>query len=85
VRWVAGAAAAGLIIGLVAGHMSRGFPVQRNAPQARLEVANGPIRTVNAAFAEEELLGQIEMAVSSSSGSALGALNAMTPRAWEVK
>ena len=85
VRWVAGAAAAGLVIGLVAGHMSRDFSVRVRAAVPRLDATSGPMRTVNAAFAEEELLGQIELAVSSSSGSALGALNAMTPRAWEVK
>jgi hypothetical protein len=85
-RWVAGAAAAGLIIGLVAGHMSHDFP----APAARTASERPPARVAplpaaNAAFAEEELLGQIELAVAIPGGSALGTLNALTPRAWEVK
>jgi hypothetical protein len=44
-----------------------------------------PLPAANAAFAEEELLGQIELAVAIPGGSALGTLNALTPRAWEVK
>jgi len=85
-RWLAGAAAAGLVIGLVAGHMSRDLRgVRQGASPEGVVVTQLPMRTGNAAFLEEELLGQIEMAVASPSGSALGTLNDLTPRAWEVK
>ena len=86
-RWVAAAAAAGLVIGLVAGHMSRDFPAELRAPamERPTSVPQPNLRAVNAAFSEEELLGQIELAVASPSGSSLGTLNDLTPRAWEVK
>jgi hypothetical protein len=81
-RWVAAAAAAGLVIGLAAGHLTRGFSVR---PSPGMAAAPGTIRPAVPPFSEEEFMGQIELAIASPGGSALGTLNDLTPRAWEVK
>jgi hypothetical protein len=44
-----------------------------------------PIGTVAASLSDDELLGQIEAAVGSTGPAALRALDAVTPRAWDVR
>jgi len=83
-RWVAAAAAAGLVIGLVDGHLSRGFSVV-SPPASEIAAAPAALLPAVAPVSEEEFMGQIELAIASPGGSALGTLNDLTPRAWEVK
>jgi hypothetical protein len=40
-------------------------------------------RTVVASLSDDELLGQIELAVGSAGPAALRPLDALTPRAWD--
>jgi hypothetical protein len=88
-RWVAGAAAAGLIVGLVAGHMSHDFSGIRRQPAARVaahqQIAATTMRDVAPAMTDDEFLGQIEAAADRSGSAALRPLDALTPRAWEVR
>ena len=87
-RWVAGAAAAGLIVGLVAGHMSHDFSGIRRQPArvvARQQIAATTMRDVAPAITDDEFLGQIEAAADRSGPAALRPLDALTPRAWEVR
>lgn len=88
-RWIAAAAAAGLVIGLVAGHMARDIP-GRALPPERVTV--GPtdalqpaLRAVATSFSEDDFLGEVEMAADSPGGTDLRAMHDLTPRAWEVK
>lgn len=89
VRWIAAAAAAGLVIGMVAGHLVDEFPRQMFGPAVmadRTTPASGtPLRTVAHTVSDEEFLGQIELAVEGPAGSALGLLHQATPRAWEIE
>jgi hypothetical protein len=88
-RWLAGAAAAGLVIGLVAGHLASNIPgrAAAPAPMARATDAGQPatLRAVATSFSEDEFLGQIESIAESPGGDALRPLHDATPRAWEVK
>jgi hypothetical protein len=88
-RWIAAAAAAGLVIGLAAGHLSNLFPVRASAPLivgARAPETGAPsLRAVATTFSEDEFLDQIDLAADSPGGSALRLLHDATPRAWEVK
>ena len=88
VRWAAAAAAAAFLFGLVAGHLARDLS-RRDEPQAASIVGNNagpaPLRAVSTTFSEDEFLGQIELAAAQSGPVALRALDAMTPRAWEVR
>ena len=89
-RWVAAAAAAGLIVGLVAGHLTHDFPVGlRPVSVARQTVRQQPtgtsLREASLVITDEEFLGEVEQAVDSSGPAALRPLDALTPRAWEVR
>jgi hypothetical protein len=42
-------------------------------------------RTVVASLSDDELLGQIELAVDSPGPAVLAPLDALTPRAWDVQ
>ncbi len=84
-RWVAAAAVAGLVVGLVTGQL---LPVGPGAGPAPRMVANeaGPeiaLRAVSTSLSDDEFLGQVE-AAGSAGPAALRPLDAMTPRAWEV-
>lgn len=87
-RWVAAAAAASFIIGLAAGHMVH-FPGVSPATHraAIAPAATGTtLRTVSApAVSDDEFLGEIEAAVDSNGPAALQPIDALTPRAWEVR
>jgi len=80
-RWIAGAAAAGLVIGLFAGQLARlipgGMPASQVRPAATLQAVSTPL-------SEEEFLGRMELAVEGTSGSALRPLDDLTPLVWEV-
>jgi hypothetical protein len=89
-RWLAGAAAAGLVIGILAGHLAHdvsfsGLQARPSAPAAGAVAAPAStIRTVSTTLGEEEFLGRLERAVERSSGPALRPLDDMTPLVWEV-
>ena len=90
-RWIAGAAAAGLVIGLLAGHFAHDFSVvTRPAFRAESTVAARPapaaptLRAVATTISEEEFLGQIELAIEGTGGMALRPLDDLTPRVWEI-
>lgn len=86
-RWVAGAAAAGLLIGLVAEHVAHrlpGGPVA-SAPATIAAVPQPEaLQFVAAPLSEEEFLGRIEMATEGTAGTALRPLDDLTPLVWEV-
>lgn len=90
-RWIAAAAAAAFVIGLLAGHLAHDMPGRAGVPTVGVVRAmDGPqpagLRAVATTFSEDEFLGQIEMASDSPGpGTALRALHDVTPRAWEVK
>jgi hypothetical protein len=90
-RWVAGAAAAGVFIGMLAGHYA---PVLR-PPDARpssfadtkpetVSLQTVSTQTVSTTLSEEEFLGRLEMAIDGTGGATLRPLHDLTPLAWEV-
>ena len=86
-RWVAGAAAAGLVIGLLAGHLAHDVP--RRAPQSpSIASAGEPMRPAlqfaAGPLSDEEFLGRIETAIEGTAGAALQPLDDLTPRVWEA-
>ena len=90
-RWIAGAAAAGLVIGLLAGHLAHDFSItrpafrsQRAVVAARQAPAAPTLRAVATTISEEEFLGQLELAIEGTGGTALRPLDDLTPRVWEV-
>ena len=86
-RWVAAAAAAGLIVGLLGGHLTHDLRVQPGAVFApgRAPAAGSRGAIVAAVQAEDDLLGQVEVAFEASGPSALQPLDALTPVAWDVR
>ena len=90
VRWAAAAAAAAFIFGLVTGHFAHLLSVRTAPPRAAGIVSNNdtnpaPPRAVPTTFSEDEFLGQVELAATQNGPVALRPLDAMTPRAWEVR
>ena len=87
-RWAAGVAAAAFIAGVLTGLWTREFGDVTDAVPMHI-VANdadqSTLRAVPTTFSEEEFLSQIESAGSRNSPAALRPLDAMTPRAWEVR
>ena len=86
-RWIAGAAAAGLAIGLVAGHMAHDLPTFRATDRtafidtpATPPTSQPTLRVVNASLIDEEFLGEIESAVHGPTLTALRPLNDLTPQ-----
>ena len=88
-RWIAAAAAAGLIVGLLAGHLAHDIPGRTAAPAvasvAPTDASQSALRVVATTFSEDEFLGQVELAADNVGGSSLRSLHDATPRAWEVK
>jgi hypothetical protein len=84
-RWVAGAAAAGVFVGILAGHYA---PVLRlgTAQPSFVQTRSEPLalQTVSTTMSEEEFLGRLEMAIDGTSGATLQPLHDLTPLAWEV-
>ena len=89
-RWIAGAAAAGLTIGLLAGELVHDLPIMSRPSRPALvstsaRGASTPARSpapeiVNASFNDEEFLGEIETAIDGPHVPALRPLNDLTPR-----
>jgi hypothetical protein len=84
-RWVAAAAVAGLVVGLVTGQL---IPVGQGGGAGPRMVSNESgtgmaLRAVSTSMSDDEFLGQVE-AAGSAGPAALRPLDAMTPRAWEV-
>jgi hypothetical protein len=86
-RWIAAAAAAGLAIGLLAGHLAHDWPAF-NRPE-RTAYTNGrapspaerpTLRVVNASMSDEEFLGEVENALDGPHLIALRPLNDLTPQ-----
>lgn len=87
-RWAAGVAAAAFIAGVLTGQWTHSFGDLTDATPMRIvanETDQTALRAVPTTFSEEEFLGQIESAGSRNGPAALGPLDAMTPRAWEVR
>ena len=84
-RWVAGAAAAGVFIGILAGQYA---PVLRSGAGQPVFVPVTPepvtLQSVSTTMSEEEFLGRLEMAIDGTSGTTLQPLHDLTPLAWEV-
>lgn len=82
-RWVAGAAAAGLLIGMVAGHLVHEIPAFGRTPQATQALLNknaAQFANSNSA-ADAVLLREIETAVSMGPAG-LRRLDQITPISW---
>ena len=88
-RWIAAAAVAGLVVGVMAGRLGQqgralGAPkslsVRSTAPAPQ-----AGIRNVSVTLSDDELLGQIERAGEGRGGASLRPLDEMTPRAWDVR
>ena len=94
-RWVAAAAVAGLVVGVVAGRFGHDYGrpgasrviVARTGedPEIRAAGSTGAIREVTASISDDEFLNQIEMAIDAPAAAALQPLDDLTPRAWEVR
>ncbi len=86
-RWIAatGAVAVAFLVGVFTEHLAHQLPVGGRV-ETRL-ASRGPdtpvTRTVVASMSDDELLGQIELAVGSTGPAALRPLDALTPRAWD--
>lgn len=84
-RWIAGAAAAGLIIGVLAGQLVHLRPNARAMPGAlNQRPAVAALQAVSVPLSEEEFLGRLELAVEATTGASLQPLDDLTPRVWEV-
>jgi len=81
-RWVAAAAAAGLIVGLLGGHLTHDLRVQ---PGSVIPTAARAAIVPLTQPAEDDLLDQVEVAFEGRGPSALRPLDALTPVAWDVR
>jgi hypothetical protein len=86
-RWatVAAAVAASFLVGLLAEHLAHDLPGSRQSMPAQRMQASVPMAQVRTAAADDELLGQVELAASGVAPAALRPLDALTPRAWDVR
>jgi hypothetical protein len=92
-RWAAGVAAAAFVAGVITGQWTHTFAgsgtafLRGAAPShiVAIESDQPQLRPVPTTFSEDEFLEQIEMAASRNGPAALRPLDAMTPRAGEVR
>ncbi|HTI43379.1 MAG TPA: hypothetical protein VL693_16245 [Vicinamibacterales bacterium] len=94
-RWIAAAAVAGLVVGVIAGRFGHDYSFSRPArvivahtaeqPELRAPGSTGTIREVTASISEDEFLNQLEMAIDSPAAAALQPIDDLTPRAWDVR
>ncbi len=96
-RWIAAAAVAGLIVGVIAGRFGHDYSfarpgaarviVARAAEDPELRSGGGAptIREVTASISDEELLDQLEIAIDAPAAAALQPMDDLTPLAWEVR
>jgi len=92
-RWIAAAAVAGLVIGVLAGRFGHDYSFGRpggtriavtrsaDAPELR----TGAILEISTAVSEEEFFSQIEIAIDGPAAAALQPLDDLTPLPWEVR
>jgi anti-sigma factor RsiW len=86
-RWIAGAAAAGLFIGVLAGHLAHVVDPNQwsvSPTQVALQPEGATLHAVSTTLSEEEFLGLLEVAIEGTSGASLRPLDDLTPRVWEV-
>ena len=86
-RWLAGAAACGLVIGVLAGHFAHQLPARPSISvrQAPVRPGGGPtLLSATATLTDDEFLGQIESALENPSMPDLRPLDDLTPTAWEA-
>ena len=86
-RWIAGAAAAGLLIGVAAGHLAHDLPGGIRAVPSQAVASGGlqpTLQAVSTTVSEDEFLGQLEIAIETTGGSALRPLDDLTPLVWEI-
>jgi hypothetical protein len=87
-RWAAAVAAAAFVAGVLTGQWTHSFSRSVELTATHV-VANEtdplPLRAVPTTFSEEEFLDQVEVAAARNGPVALRPLDAMTPRAWEVR
>jgi len=84
-RWgtVAAAVAASFLVGLLAEHLAHDLPGSRQSiPSTRVA---SPTTQARANASDDELLGQVELAAIGVGPAALRPLDALTPRAWDVR
>ncbi len=86
-RWVAAAGMAGLVVGLLAGHLAHDYPVERREPASQVSQTPAPIGPLGSASisSDDEFLGQIQVAVERAGPAVLLPLDALTPTAWDVR
>lgn len=89
-RWVAAAAAAGLVVGVVAGRAGRSIGAPAAPSNALVATAsatdqNRRIRTISAPLSDDEFLSAIDTAIDGRGGASLRALDELTPHAWDVQ
>jgi hypothetical protein len=93
-RWVSGAAAAGLIIGLVAGQMLHFFPagtpplredaVSMQAAERSARPAIVPASASLPVLSDDELMEEVERAIAARRAPSLRAIDAFTPTAADL-
>jgi hypothetical protein len=84
-RWAAAVAAAAFIAGIFTGQWTHRFAVPPDRTPVVDSVSTQALRAVPTTFSEEEFLKQVEAAGSRNGPAVLRPLDAMTPRAWEVR
>jgi hypothetical protein len=87
-RWVAAAGVAGLVVGLLAGHLARDYAVERGRePASQVSQVPPPIGSLGSTSisSDDEFLGQIQVAVERAGPAMLRPLDALTPTAWDVR
>ena len=86
-RWAAAVAAAAFAAGVITGQWTHRL-TDRDITGSRIianETDQVSLRVVPTTFSEDEFLEQIEVAASRNGPVALRPLDAMTPRAWDVR
>jgi len=86
-RWAAAVAAAAFAAGVITGQWTHSFtgPNRTTSPIVANETGQTTLRVVPTTFSEDEFLDEVEVAASRTGPVALRPLDAMTPRAWEVR
>ena len=96
-RWIAAAAVAGLVVGVLAGRLGYDHSllrptagrvvVTRAAEPVEIRAADGApgLRAVASTISDEEFLSQLEFASDGPAAAALQPLDELTPLPWEVR
>ena len=82
-RWIASAAAAGLLIGILAGHFAHVLPAGTGRASSTMVGSPAALQTISTTAADEEFLWRLETALEGTTG-VLRPLDDLTPRVWEV-